>query len=93
MSFVPVSPIARGRARTSAELKGVLPNGHEKSVAATLLRSVRGLGPEGQDFLRMAASLAAGTDPAVAGGNDFCRSGWNGRVQRAPPCPHGSIAS
>jgi len=47
----------------ASELEGVLPNGHEKSVAATLLRSVRRLGTEGQDFLRMASSLAPAPIP------------------------------
>ena len=47
----------------ASELEGVLPNGHEKSVAATLLRSVRRLGSEAQDFLRMASSLAAAPIP------------------------------
>jgi hypothetical protein len=47
----------------AAELSGVLPNGHEKSVAATLLRSVRALKPEGLDFLRLASLLAAAPIP------------------------------
>jgi tetratricopeptide (TPR) repeat protein len=47
----------------ASELEGVLPNGHEKSVAATLLRSVRRLGIEAQDFLRMASSLAPAPIP------------------------------
>ena len=47
----------------AAELKGVLPNGHEKRVATTLLRSVKNLEPEGQDLLRIAASLAAAPIP------------------------------
>jgi TIR domain/Tetratricopeptide repeat len=47
----------------AAELKGVLPNGHEKSVASTLLRSLRNLEAEGQDALRIAASLGAAPIP------------------------------
>jgi hypothetical protein len=47
----------------AAELTGVLPNGHEKSVAATLLRNLRNLEAEGQDLLRIAASLAAAPIP------------------------------
>jgi tetratricopeptide (TPR) repeat protein len=39
-------------------LKESLPTGHEKSVSATLLRSIRQLGPEGMDFLKLAAVLA-----------------------------------
>ena len=42
----------------AAELKGVLPNGHEKSIASTLIRSIERLGPEGWDFLRLASVLA-----------------------------------
>jgi tetratricopeptide (TPR) repeat protein len=41
------------------ELADTLPNGHEKSIASTLLRSIRHLGSEGQDFLRLASTLAA----------------------------------
>jgi tetratricopeptide (TPR) repeat protein len=47
----------------AAELSSVLPNGHEKSVAATLFRSVRALRPEGLDFLRLASLLAAAPIP------------------------------
>ena len=43
----------------AGEFAGVLPSGHEPSVAATLLRSVRSLGDEGLDFLRIASLLAA----------------------------------
>jgi tetratricopeptide (TPR) repeat protein len=42
----------------AAELVEALPSGHEPSVAATLLRSVRSLSEEGQDFLRLASVLA-----------------------------------
>ena len=48
----------------ATELGDQLPNGHEKSVAATLLRSVRGLSPEGLDFLRLASWLAVAPIPA-----------------------------
>jgi hypothetical protein len=41
----------------AAELKGELPNGHEKSIAATLLRSIRRLEAEGLDLLRLASVL------------------------------------
>jgi len=36
-------------------LADALPNGHEKSIAHTMLRSIRGLGAEGLDFLRLAS--------------------------------------
>jgi tetratricopeptide (TPR) repeat protein len=47
----------------AAELADVLPSGHETSVAATLLRSVRSLSEEGQDFLRLASLLAVAPIP------------------------------
>lgn len=48
----------------AAELKGVLPNGHEKSIASTLIRSIERLDPEGWDFLRLASVLAVAPIPA-----------------------------
>jgi Flp pilus assembly protein TadD len=42
----------------AAELANALPNGHEASIAKTILRSIRTLGPEGQDLLRLATALA-----------------------------------
>ncbi|MDQ6700618.1 MAG: hypothetical protein M3Z36_10585, partial [Acidobacteriota bacterium] len=39
-------------------LKESLPTGHERSISTTLLRSIRQLGVEGQDFLRLASVLA-----------------------------------
>lgn len=47
------------------DLAGVLPNGHEPAVAATLLQSLTRLGPEGRDFLRLAAGLAVAPIPAA----------------------------
>jgi tetratricopeptide (TPR) repeat protein len=53
----------------AAGLAEMLPSGHETSVAATLLRSVRTLPEEGQDFLRVAARLAvAPVPPALVAG-------------------------
>jgi tetratricopeptide (TPR) repeat protein len=46
------------------DLADALPNGHEASIARTLLRSISQLGAEGQDFLRLAASLAPAPIPA-----------------------------
>lgn len=48
----------------ATELADALPNGHEPSIAKTFLRSVRTLGPEGQDLLRLASVLAVGPIPA-----------------------------
>jgi tetratricopeptide (TPR) repeat protein len=45
-------------------LADALPNGHEKSIAQTMLRSIHGLGAEGRDFLRLASVLAVAPIPA-----------------------------
>jgi len=45
-------------------LSDALPNGHEKSIAQTMLRSIQSLGPEGMDFLRLASVLAVAPIPA-----------------------------
>jgi tetratricopeptide (TPR) repeat protein len=45
-------------------LADALPNGHEKSIAQTMLRSIRGLQAEGLDFLRLASVLAVAPIPA-----------------------------
>jgi len=45
-------------------LSDALPNGHEKSIAQTMLRSIRALGAEGLDFLRVASVLAVAPIPA-----------------------------
>ena len=44
-----------------AGLKGQLPGGHEKSIVATLLKSVELLGEEGRSLLRLACELRGGT--------------------------------
>ncbi|QTF94207.1 toll/interleukin-1 receptor domain-containing protein [Halomonas sp. BM-2019] len=43
----------------AAELAGELPNGHNPSIAVTFLGSIQALPPEGLDFLRLCAQLAA----------------------------------
>jgi tetratricopeptide (TPR) repeat protein len=48
----------------ATELADALPNGHEASIAQTMLRSIRGLGAEGLDFLRIASVLAVAPVPA-----------------------------
>jgi tetratricopeptide (TPR) repeat protein len=45
-------------------LAEALPNGHEKSIAQTMLRSLSRLGEEGQDFTRLASVLAVAPIPA-----------------------------
>jgi tetratricopeptide (TPR) repeat protein len=45
--------------RLTATLRDALPNGHERSIARTLWRSIERLGEEGRDFLRLASVLAA----------------------------------
>ncbi|HEY3456164.1 MAG TPA: tetratricopeptide repeat protein [Bryobacteraceae bacterium] len=46
-----------------ALLKESLPTGHELSISATLLKSIRQLGSEGLDFLRLASILAVAPIP------------------------------
>jgi hypothetical protein len=46
------------------DLADALPNGHEASIAQTMLRSIRHLREEGQDFLRLASVLAVAPIPA-----------------------------
>jgi hypothetical protein len=48
----------------AAELSDTLPNGHEPSIARTMLHSVRSLGAEGLDLLRLASVLAFAPIPA-----------------------------
>jgi tetratricopeptide (TPR) repeat protein len=48
----------------AVELSSELPNGHERSIAATLVRSIERLQPDGRDFLRLAAVLATHPIPA-----------------------------
>ena len=40
------------------DMVGILPNDYEKSIASTFLYSIKRLGPEGCDFLRLASVLA-----------------------------------
>jgi hypothetical protein len=49
----------------AAKLADTLPNGHEVSIAQTMLWSLGGLGAEGQDFMRLASVLAAAPIPAL----------------------------
>ncbi len=42
----------------AAELTGTLPNGHERSIASTLLRTIRKVNDAALDFLRLASLLA-----------------------------------
>jgi tetratricopeptide repeat protein/TIR domain-containing protein/NB-ARC domain-containing protein len=46
------------------DLADALPTGHEPSIAKTMLGSIRGLGKEGLDFLRLASVLAVAPIPA-----------------------------
>lgn len=45
------------------EYASVLPNGHERSIVATLMSSVARAGADGLDFLRLASSLAVAPVP------------------------------
>jgi tetratricopeptide (TPR) repeat protein len=53
----------RDELELSAKLKGVLPTGHEKSIASTFSRSIECLGEEGRDLLRLASMIAAAPIP------------------------------
>lgn len=67
VSYAEAEPYAKFRAelRSDAgdslelakELAEALPNGHEASISKTMLRSIRNLGEEAQDFLRLASIL------------------------------------
>ena len=46
------------------DLIGILPIGHETSIASTFLRSIKEVGSEGLDFLRLASRLAVARIPA-----------------------------
>ncbi len=47
----------------ASKLKKIHPTGHAKSIASTLLRSIRQLEAEGVDFLRLASITCDGSDP------------------------------
>ncbi len=56
----------------ATELADALPNGHEPSIAKTILRSISGLEREGKDFLRLATSLAVCSRYSVACYGSLC---------------------
>jgi hypothetical protein len=56
----------------ASELTGTLPTGHETSIASTFLRSIEKMGPEGQDFLRLASRLAVAPILASLAISVFC---------------------
>jgi tetratricopeptide (TPR) repeat protein len=58
----------------AGELCDVLPSGHEKSVASTLLRSVRALPEEGRDLLQLASLLAVAPIPVWLVATIFARA-------------------
>jgi tetratricopeptide (TPR) repeat protein len=58
----------------ASELAGTLPTGHETSIAGTFLRSIEKMGPEGQDFLRLASMLATAPIPASLVISVFCEA-------------------
>ncbi|NTU42546.1 MAG: tetratricopeptide repeat protein [Nitrospirales bacterium] len=62
---------ARDALEYAKELTGELPNGHEKSIAATLLRSINLLNDEGKDFLLLASVLSSAPIPAKLGVSVF----------------------
>lgn len=64
--------LAEDELELAKELTGTLPNGHEKSIASTLLRSIELLKDEGRDFLRLASVLAVAPIPASLVLSVFC---------------------
>lgn len=58
-----------------ADFRDALPTGHQKSIAATLLRSVKALDEDGRDFLRLASCLDAAPIPAKLVLDVFARAG------------------
>jgi hypothetical protein len=48
-------------------LSDTLPNGHEKSIAQTMLRSLRGLGRAGAGLPSLGVGAGSGTDSGIAG--------------------------
>lgn len=60
---VALGDVAADELELAAALADMLPTGHEKSVASTLLRSIRGLGEAGRDFLEIAAALTVAPIP------------------------------
>ena len=58
----------------AARFVGLLPTGHETSITATLLRSIRLLGAEGLDVLRLAAVLAVAPIPLRLIGASFAKA-------------------
>jgi len=48
----------------ASELTDTLPIGHKTSIVGTFLRSIEKMGPDGQDFLRLASMLATAPIPA-----------------------------
>ena len=49
----------------AGQLSGELPNGHERSISATFLKSIELLDEPGLDYLRLASVLAAAPIPAL----------------------------
>ena len=58
----------------AAQYAGLLPSGHEASIASTLWRSIVALGAAGLDFLRLAAVLAVQPIPAALVVDVFARA-------------------
>jgi tetratricopeptide (TPR) repeat protein len=99
LSSVAVKPFSDFRARLLvpdkdalalfATLADALPNGHDKNVPQTILRSIRGLESEGLDFLRLASVLTAAPIPAslvvavIEEADKLCRSDAEERTSLA----------
>ena len=60
-----LADLDRDALELAARFAGLLPGGHEPSIAATIVRSIERLGEDGRDFLRLAAAVPG--EPIGAG--------------------------
>lgn len=68
------------------ELKPQLPNGHESSIAATLLDSIERLGEPGRDLLRVMSMLAPAPFPKRVIADTFARTDQSSAKQARERC-------
>ena len=68
---------------SSTELADALPNGHEKSIAQTMLRSIRNLGTEAHGFPAPGIGAGGGANSSVAGHGGASRSATDSAATKA----------
>lgn len=70
----------------AGRMSDVLPTGHEPSIVKTLLRSIRKLGDEGADFLRLTSTVSvAPSPPSSCWTCSARRTAWMSRRLGATP--------